>query len=248
MRTSLALLAALLTFSTVAFGAASTNSSIGNWLGTLDTGSAKLRLMFRITQTSSGALTAKLDSLDQGARDIPVNSITVKDKALRLEVKAVQGVYDGTLDEAGKKITGTWQQAGHSLPLTLGRHEGTVETAAPEKLSPAELAASKQAAQKLTGVWNGTLEAGAASFRLKVRITKTAAGAATGTIESVDQGAKDIPLTGITCKEGVVHFDARGIGAHYDGTLSPGGAMLTGKWHQSGQALPLELRKAAVAR
>ena len=119
-----------------------------------------------------------------------------------------------------------------------------MEAAAPEKLSPAELAASKQAAQKLAGVWNGTLAAGAASFRLKVKITKTATGAATGTIESVDQGAKDIPLTGITCKEGVVHFEARGIGAHYDGTLSPGGVMLTGQWHQSGQAMPLEFKKA----
>jgi hypothetical protein len=244
----LAALAALLMSSAIAFSAPSTNSIIGNWLGALDTGSAKLRLLFKVGQTYSGVLTAKLDSLDQGARDIAVNAITVKDKAIRLEVKAVQGAYDGTLDESGKKITGTWQQAGHSLPLTLERHEGAVETAAPEKLSTAELAASKKAAQKLAGVWNGTLAAGAASFRLKVRITKTAAGAATGTIESVDQGAKDIPLTDITCKEGVVHFDARGIGAHYDGTLSPGGAMLTGKWHQSGQAMPLEFRKAAVAR
>jgi hypothetical protein len=248
MKRSLALLTAVLLSSASVRGAPATNSITGNWLGTLDTGSAKLRLTFKITQTYSGVPTAKLDSLDQGARDIPVNAITVKDNTMRLEVKAVQGVYEGTLDQAGKKITGNWQQAGHSLPLILERHEGTVETATPEKLAPAELAASKQAAQRLAGLWNGTLEAGAASFRLKVRITKTAAGAATGTIESVDQGAKDIPLTGITCKEGVVHFEARGIGAHYDGTLSPGGAMLIGKWHQSGQAMPLEFKKAAVAR
>jgi hypothetical protein len=108
--------------------------------------------------------------------------------------------------------------------------------------------ASKQAAQKLTGVWNGTLAAGAASFRLKVTIAKTASGAATGTIESLDQGAKDIPLSSITCKEGAVHFEARGIGAFYDGTLSPAGVMLTGQWHQSGQAMPLEFKKAASAR
>jgi hypothetical protein len=245
MKRSLALLAALLISSTIAFGAPSTNSIVGDWLGTLDTGAAKLRLLFKITQTYSGVLTAKLDSLDQGARDIPVNAITVKDNAIRLEVKVVQGAYDGTLDEGGKKMTGTWQQAGHSLPLTLERHEGAV--AAPEKLSPTDLAASKQAAQKLTGVWNGTLAAGAASFRLKVKITKTAEGAATGTIESLDQGVKDIPLSGITCKEGAVHFEARGIGAHYDGTLSPAGVILAGQWHQSGQAMPLEFKKAASA-
>jgi len=248
MKASLALLAAILTSSTVALGAPATNGIIGNWLGTLDTGAAKLRVLFKITQTSGGVLTAKMDSLDQGAHDMPVSGITLKDNTVRLEVKAVQGVYDGTLDEAAKKMTGTWQQGGHSLPLTLERHEGAVEAAAPEKLSPEDLAANKQAAQKLAGVWNGTLAAGTASFRLKVRITKTAAGTATGTIQSLDQGAKDIPLSAITCKEGVVHFEARGIGAHYDGTLSPAGLILTGQWHQSGQAMPLEFRKAASAR
>jgi hypothetical protein len=101
MKTSLALLAAILTFPTVGFGAASTNSITGNWLGTLDAGSAKLRLLFKITQSASGVLSAKLDSLDQGARDLPVSGITLKDNTIRLEVKPVQGVYEGTLDAAG---------------------------------------------------------------------------------------------------------------------------------------------------
>jgi hypothetical protein len=248
MKTSLALLATILTFSGVASGAASTNGITGNWLGTLNAGSAKLRLLFKIIQSPKGALSAQLDSLDQGARNIPVSGITFKDNTVRLEVKAVQGVYDGTLDGAAKKMTGTWQQNGHSLPLTLQRQEGTVAAAQPEKLSPEDLAANKQAAQKLAGVWNGTLAAGAANFRLKVKIAKTAAGTATGTIQSLDQGGHDIPLSAITCKEGVVHFEARGLDAYYDGTLSPAGVMLSGEWHQSGQSLPLEFKKAAVAR
>jgi hypothetical protein len=252
MKRSLALLSATLLLSTITFAAPATNSFTGNWLGTLDTGgaklrgAAKLRLLFKIEYSPSGVLTAKVDSLDQGARDIPVNTITVKDNTIRLELKAIQGVYDGTLDEAGKKMTGTWQQAGNSLPLALERHEGAVAAAAPEKLSPADLAASKEAAQNLAGVWNGTLAAGGAGLRLKVRITKTSAGTATGTLESVDQGAKDIPLSAITCKEGMVHFEARGIGARYDGTLSSVGVILTGQWHQSGPALPLEFKKAAL--
>jgi len=248
MKTSLNLLAAILILFSVALGAPATNSFLGNWLGTLDAGGAKLRLLFKITQPSGGALTAKLDSLDQGASDIPVNTIAVKDNTVRLEVKAVQGGYDGALDEAGKKIIGTWKQAGRSLPLTLERQAGTVAAAAPEALSPDELAASKQAAQKLAGVWNGTLAAGPASYRLKLKITRAATGAATGTIESMDQGAKDIPLSAITCKEGAIHFEARGIGASYNGTLSPAGVILTGTWRQSGQSLPLEFKKAASAR
>jgi hypothetical protein len=244
----LLLLITLLFTSATVFAAASTNGITGNWLGTLDTGSARLRLMFKIAQTPGGALTAKLDSFDQGARDIPVSSVTLKDQTVRLEVKIVQGAYDGTVDGAGKKITGTWQQGGHSLPLTLERYEGTVVTAEAEKLSPEDLAANKRAAQKLTGAWSGTLAAGGSNFRLKVRIAKTAAGTAVGTIQSPDQGAQDIPLSAITYREDAVHFEARALGAHYDGTLSPAGFVLTGEWHQSGQSFPLEFKKTAVGR
>lgn len=248
MKRSFALLAALLLSSAIAFGAPATNDLVGNWKGTLEAGQTKLRLLFKISRTPAGVLTAKMDSLDQGANNIPVQTVVAKGNTVRMEVKSVQGVYDGSFDEAGKQITGTWQQGGQSLPLTLERSQGASVAAESEKLSPADLAASKQAAQKLAGVWNGTLAAGAASFRLKVKIAKTAAGTATGTIQSLDQGAKDIPLSAITCQDGVVHFAARGIGAYYDGTLSPAGVMLAGQWHQSGQGLPLEFKKAASAR
>ena len=248
MKRSYSLLSALLLSSAIAFGAPATNDLAGNWKGALDVGQAKLRLLFKISRTPAGVLTAKLDSLDQGARDIPVETIVIKDNTVRMEVKSVHGVYEGSLDEFGKKINGTWSQGVQPLPLALERTQGTNVAAEPEQLSPADLAASKRAAQKLTGIWNGTLTAGAANLRLKVTIRKTSTGAATGTVESVDQGAKDIPLSGITCKEDAVHFEARGIGAFYDGTLSPGEAVITGQWHQSGQSLPLEFKKAAVAR
>ena len=248
MKRSTALLSALLLSSAVAFSAPATNDLAGNWKGALEVGQARLRLLFKVSRTPDGVLTAKMDSLDQGARDIPVETIVVKDNTVRMEVKLVHGVYEGSFDEAGKKITGTWKQGPNSLPLTLERTQGTVVAAEPEKFSPADLAASKQAAQKLTGVWNGTLATGAANLRLKVTITKTSAGAATGTFESVDQGAKDIPLSAITCKEGAVRFEARGIGASYDGTLSPAGVVLTGQWHQSGQSMPLEFKKSASGK
>ena len=247
MKTSPVLLTALLILSGIACRPHSTPDLAGNWKGALEVGQVKLRLLFKISRTPGGVLTAQMDSLDQGARDIPVETITVKGNTVRLEVKTVQGVYAGALNEAGNKMTGAWKQGGQSLPLTLERSQGPEVASEPEPLSPAELAASKQAAQKLAGVWNGTLAAGAANLRLRVEITQTSAGAATGTLESLDQGANDIPLSVITCKESAVHFEARGIGAYYDGTLSAAGVVLAGQWHQSGQALPLEFKKTASA-
>ena len=47
----------------------------GNWMGTLDTGPVKLRLALKVAKTEDGALSAKMDSLDQGAKDLLVSSI-----------------------------------------------------------------------------------------------------------------------------------------------------------------------------
>ena len=248
MNKSLAILAATLASLTVTFGAPATNSITGNWLGTLGADTAKLRLLIKIKPAADGTLTATMDSLDQGARDIPVNAVTFKDKTLHLEVKAIQGAFDGTLDATGKTLTGTWQQMSVSLPLTLARQDKAVEVDPPEQLSPEDREANKRAALRLSGAWTATLDAGAAKFRLKLKIAKTSKGAAVGTIESVDQGGKEFPLNAITCKDGAVHFEARGIAASYDGKLSPAGAMMSGEWHQSGQTLPLEFKKAATAR
>jgi hypothetical protein len=241
------LAAALLLLSAAVFGAA-TNDASGNWKGTLEVGSIKLRLVFRISKAASGELTAKMDSPDQGARDIPVNAVSVKDNTLRLEVKAVNGVYEGTLDAAGMQATGQWTQGPQSLPLILDRGQGTKSASESEKLSTADLAASKQAALKAAGIWNGTLAAGAANLRLRVTISKTAAGAAAGTLDSLDQGANGIPLSAITFKDGKVRFEARGIGGAYEGTLAADGLTLSGQWQQGGQTLLLDFKKATPAR
>ena len=227
-------------------GAPAQTDVIGNWKGTLEIGQAKLRLVFKIARTPSGDLTAKMDSLDQGARDIEVDAVTLKDKTLRLEVGSIKGVFEGTL--TGTKIVGQWQQGPSILPLTLERSQAGNAGVEAETLSPADLAASKLAAQKLAGVWDGNLVAGTASLRLKVKMTKTTSGAATGKMDSLDQGAKDIPLSAITYKEGKARFEARGIGAYYEGTLAADGAALTGQWHQSGQSMPLDFKKVPVGQ
>jgi len=46
----------------------------GNWAGTLEAGAARLRLVLHVTAGESG-LTAKIDSVDQGATGIPVTTV-----------------------------------------------------------------------------------------------------------------------------------------------------------------------------
>jgi hypothetical protein len=64
-----------------------------------------------------------MDSPDQGAKGIPVTTVTRNGSSLKLEVKGVGGVYEGTLDAALTKIDGTWKQGGGSMPLVLTRQK-----------------------------------------------------------------------------------------------------------------------------
>ena len=45
-------------------------------------------------------------------------------------------------------------------------------------------------------------------------------------MDSLDQGAKDIPLSRITHKEGKVRFEVSGVGGVYEGTLATDGTTL----------------------
>src|SRR5712671_57611 len=115
--------------------AAAEKSPIGDWAGTLKIGGVELRLLFKIRKTPESSLGGTLDSLDQGAKDIPVNTVTFKDDKLHLEVKLIEGVFEGSLDSTGNKIAGTWTQGAQSLPLNLTR--GIVPSAG-DSLSPAD--------------------------------------------------------------------------------------------------------------
>ncbi len=90
----------------------------GDWLGTLDTGMAKLRLVLHITNTEDG-LTATMDSPDQSVNGLPVNSITRTGAELKFEMKSIGGNYDGTIGTDLGTISGTWTQMGKSWPLVL---------------------------------------------------------------------------------------------------------------------------------
>src|SRR5713226_7600427 len=61
----------------------------GTWQGTLKAGVLDLRLAFKISKKPDGSFTATMDSIDQGAKDIPVDEVTWKDPTLRLELKKI---------------------------------------------------------------------------------------------------------------------------------------------------------------
>jgi uncharacterized protein len=90
----------------------------GAWMGTLDTGAMKLRVVFNIVSTEDG-LTATLDSLDQGAMGIPTTSVTRDGTSLKIEVKKIGGSFEGKIAADLSSIDGKWSQGGGTMPLVL---------------------------------------------------------------------------------------------------------------------------------
>ena len=98
----------------------------GDWLGTLDTGMGKLRLVLHILNTDQG-LTATMDSVDQGANRLPVTTMTRTGSSLKFEMKTIGGSYDGSISQNSLAFDGTWTQGGKSFPLTFKRVKNASE-------------------------------------------------------------------------------------------------------------------------
>jgi len=105
----------------------------GIWMGTLKVSVMELRIIFKISKKPDGTLSATLDSPDQGAKDIPVDEVALKNNNLRLDAKSIQGVFEGEIKENGAIIQGQWKQGGMSLPLVLKRVDELPEVRRPQE-------------------------------------------------------------------------------------------------------------------
>ena len=92
----------------------------GDWKGTIDAGGTKLDLVLHISG-KDGALSATLDSPDQGATGLLIDSISVTGKSLRFEMKSLGANYEGVFSADGSQIEGQFSQQGQRLPLTFKR-------------------------------------------------------------------------------------------------------------------------------
>src|SRR5216683_7199878 len=221
-----------------AFIAATTSLSfsqdiVGDWNGKLTVGQAELRLVLHVTKADDGSLKATLDSIDQGAPGIPVNTITLRDSKLDLTVDAVHGTYDGKVNADASEIDGTWTQGG-SLALNFHRGNIAVKPAKPAKPSD------------IDGDWLATLDTGMGKLRLLLHLTNTEDGL-TATMDSLDQSANGLPVTSIARTGASLKFEMKSIAGSYDGTISADMGTFNGTWTQVDKSFPLAFKRVKNA-
>lgn len=95
----------------------------GQWEGKLSIQGTSLRLVFNIDKSETG-FSATMDSPDQGAKGLKMSHASFENNVLTLELRIAGIKYSGTLDK--NNITGTFSQAGQTMPLNLVKNESAV--------------------------------------------------------------------------------------------------------------------------
>ncbi len=127
----------------------------GDWSGTLDANGTLLRVIVHL-KGEGKQLSGAVDSLDQGAMGIPIETGKVEGSALHFEVGTLNGWYDGKVNDGATEVVGNWEQSGNKLPLTLKRVAA--------KAAEAPVAAAKTISQADRDFLIGYLEKTRAEF------------------------------------------------------------------------------------
>jgi len=101
-----------------AVGRGAERDPVGHWQGSLQ---GMLRIVVHVERTAEGALRGTMDSPDQGAMGLALDSLVVTEDSLRFELRRVRGGYAARWDATGDTLVGSWNQSGMSLPLALAR-------------------------------------------------------------------------------------------------------------------------------
>lgn len=102
-------------------------------------------------------------------------------------------------------------------------------------------------ASGIEGIWEGKLNVPGIELRIVCRISKNPDGTITATLDSPDQGVTDIPMEKIIVKDNDLYMEINSLGGIFEGKISSDFLTIEGQWKQSGQALPLTVKRVNKA-
>ena len=220
-----------------AIGLAQTDSkATGHWEGKIQIPNRELGITVDLGRSPKGVWIGSMSVLGSAAVDVPLDSITVEDTAVRFTASLPEHAsFDGHLSADASSLSGTASNAEGEAPFELTRNgEANV------KVPPASSALSKE----FEGTWEGTLDAGGKVRRVGLKLSPAAEGTATATVISVDKGNLEIPVTTVTLKGKELQLEARAVSGTYRGTLGAGGE-IAGEWSEGPNHFPLTFKRVS---
>ncbi len=196
------------------------------WQGTLDVGSAQLRLEFHFVRQEDGKYSGKIISVDQGNAVIELDSVEIVNRSVKLSCDKLRVEYSGTFDESFSKVSGTFIQ-GAEFPLELSRME-----------LPKDL--------KHTETWKGAFKAGPREFDFQIRIFKDESSKLHGKLDSFSEKLGDLSIDIRAGNKDSFAFVMPSTKAVYEGKFNASRNRIEGKWRQTGQEFALNFDKVAL--
>ena len=94
-------------------------SITGSWEGTLNIQGTEIPIVFHIKKDSADKLSATFDSPKQQAYNLACSGVITNGDSLVLQMKMINGKYEGLLSKNRETLSGQWFQGGASLPLDM---------------------------------------------------------------------------------------------------------------------------------
>ena len=102
-------------------------------------------------------------------------------------------------------------------------------------------------AQTIDGDWQGTLSAGPVELKVVLHLAADGQGGYKASLDSPDQGAKDIPVASARFADSSLTFQVPPIGGSYTGKADASLKTITGTWSQGGMSAPLTFTRFVAA-
>jgi hypothetical protein len=204
----------------------------GDWQGTLAIGAGEVRIILHITKSSEGTLKATMDSPDQGASGMPVDSIALEGSKLKFATGAVKGTYEGTVKSNGT-ITGNWLQPPNRTPLEFKKSTTAIKLVHPEA-PPSDI----------DGTWEGqvTVPSIEKVQHLSFHIKNTGDGL-TATFDDPELSVKGYPAVSVIRKGSSIKIEVPQVGAEVAAKLNKDLSVISGDWNQTDHNYALTLKR-----
>ena len=207
----------------------------GHWEANLQVPDRVIGLALDLEKNAKGEWIGSFGIPAQKIIGLAVVDLKVDGPSVKFKVAGLPGSPGFDLKLSGdSKLAGMLNSAQADMPLEFEK-KGDAKVELPV-LSPA-------VSKELEGDWSGPIETPNGTLNLVVHFKNQPDKTLLATMDSPDQGAKDLPLSAVVQKDLDVEFKLQIANAGFKGKLNKEGTELAGDWSQGGGSLPLKLKK-----
>lgn len=219
----------------IALSAGTAFPQAGHWEANLQIPDRVLGLALDLDKNAKGEWTGSFGIPAQNISGLAVSEIKVDGASVKFKVADIPNSPSFDLKVSGdSKLSGTLITPQAELPIEFAK-KGDAKVEVP--------ATNPAVSKELEGDWAGALETPNGTLTLIVHFKNQPDKTVRATMDSIEQGAKDLKLNDVVQKELSVEFKLRLTNGAYKGALNKEGTELTGEWSQGGGTLPLKFKK-----